>query len=129
MEPYEETCFLYGPSLRFISVFHESSTVSDWYESNIIRVGSATETKSDWSEFIFRPFPWKCMEKKIVWRPIRTHAGLISSPSCVNTSLVLWFWNIYMYFSVVPQGVNRKLWGKFVFGIACIVHAKTQRVV
>ena len=48
--------------------------------------GLATATKSDRSEFIFRPVPCKRM-KRNVWRPIRTHTGLSSSRSHINTYL------------------------------------------
>ena len=46
--------------------------------------GSATETKSDRSEFIFRPVPCKRM-KRNVQRSIRTHTGLSPSRSHVIT--------------------------------------------
>ena len=48
--------------------------------------GPATETKSDRSQFIFRPVPCKRM-KRNVWRLIRTHTGLSSSRSHINTPL------------------------------------------
>ena len=48
---------------------------------------SATETKSDQSEFFFRPEPCKHM-KENGWRPIRTHAALRSSRAHVNTVLL-----------------------------------------
>ena len=75
---------IYGPGLRFVSILHENGTVSDRYE--VTRVGSATDMKSNRSEFIFRPVPCKRM-KRSAWRPIRTHTGLSSSRSHVITPL------------------------------------------
>ena len=49
-----------------------------------LSVGSATDTKSDCSEFVFRPVPCKRI-KRNVWRAIRTHTGLSSSRSHVIT--------------------------------------------
>ena len=43
--------------------------------TKITRVGSATDTKSDSSEFVFRPVPCKPRMKRNVWRAIRTHTG------------------------------------------------------
>ena len=53
-------------------------TVQSPTGTKITRVGSATDTKSDWSEFIFRPVPCECM-KRNVWRAIWTHTSLTSS--------------------------------------------------
>ena len=58
----------------------------------ISRLGPATETKSDRSEFIVRPVSYKLI-KRNVWRSIRTHASLSSSRSHVNTPLVELFVN------------------------------------
>ena len=55
----------------------------------ISRLGPATETKSDRSEFIVRPVSCKRL-KRNVWRPIGTHAGLSLSPSHVNTPKYSW---------------------------------------
>ena len=55
--------------------------------AKVTRVGSATDTKSDPSEVIFRPFLCKRM-KRNVWRPIRTHSGLSLSQSHVITPYV-----------------------------------------
>lgn len=44
-------------------------TVQSQTGTKVTRVGSATHTKSDWSEFIFRPVPCECM-KRNVWRGI-----------------------------------------------------------
>ena len=54
--------------------------------TKITRVGSATDTKSDRSEFVFSPVPCKHM-KRNVWRAIRTHTGPSSSQSHVITPL------------------------------------------
>ena len=59
-------------------------TVRSQIGTKVTRVGSATETKSDRSEFIIRPVPCKRM-KRNVWRPIRTHTGLSSSQYHLNT--------------------------------------------
>ena len=45
MEPYEETCYLYGPGLRFVSVLLENGTVSDRYENNSCRVSDRHEVR------------------------------------------------------------------------------------
>ena len=50
----------------------------------ISRLGPATKTKSDRSEFIVRPVSCKRI-KRIAWWLIRTRAGLSSSRSHVNT--------------------------------------------
>ena len=55
--------------------------------TRISRRGPATETKSDRSEFIVRPVSCKRI-KRNVWSSIRTHAGLSSSRSHVDTPLV-----------------------------------------
>ena len=39
-------------------------TVQSQTGTKVTRVGSATDTKSDWSEFIFRPVPCECMKIK-----------------------------------------------------------------
>ena len=62
-------------------------TVRTQTGTRISRLGPATETKSDRSEFIVRPVSCKRI-KTNVWRSIRTHAGLSSSRSHVNTPLV-----------------------------------------
>ena len=41
--------------------------------TKVTRVGSATETKSNRSEFIFRPVPFERM-KRNVWRPTDTNS-------------------------------------------------------
>ena len=51
--------------------------------TRISRLGPATETKSDRSEFIVRPVSCKRIKRNI-WRSIRSHAGLSSSRSHVN---------------------------------------------
>ena len=61
-------------------------TVQSRTGTKITRVGSATDTKSDRSEFVFRPVPCKRM-KRNVWRAIRTHTGPSSSQSHVITPL------------------------------------------
>ena len=53
--------------------------------TKITRVGSATNTKSDRSEFVFRPIPGKPRMKRNVWRAIRTHNAPSSSRSHVFT--------------------------------------------
>ena len=45
VEPYEETCY-YGPGLRFVSVLHKDSTVSDQDESNSCRVSDQHEVRA-----------------------------------------------------------------------------------
>ena len=60
---------IYGPGLRFVSVLHESGTVSDWYENKSCRVSDTP--KSDRSEFIFRPAPCKCIKRNVL-RPVQT---------------------------------------------------------
>ena len=78
---------IYGPGVIFVSVLHVNGTISHRHENRLVTsVGSPTETKSDWSEFIFRLVP--CITKRMkrnVWRPTRTHAGLRLSLSLVNT--------------------------------------------
>ena len=74
-----------GLGLRFVSVYVR--TVRTHTGTKLTRLGPATETKSDRSEFISRPVSCKC-EQRNVWRPIRTHAGLSSSRTHVNTPLV-----------------------------------------
>ena len=59
-------------------------TVQSRTVTKITRVGSATDTRSDRSEFVFRPVPCKRM-KRNVWRAIRTHTGPSSSRSHVIT--------------------------------------------
>ena len=59
-------------------------TVQSQTGTKITLVGSATDTKSDCSEFVFRPVPCKRMTRT-VWRAIRTHTGPISSRSHVFT--------------------------------------------
>ena len=71
---------IYGPGLRFGFCFTCMRTVRSQTGTKVTCVGSTTEMKSDWSEFIFRPVPCKRM-KRNVWRPIRTHTGLSSSHS------------------------------------------------
>ena len=53
--------------------------------TKITRVGSATDRKSDRSEFVFRPIPGKPRMKRNVWRAIRTHNAPSSSRSHVFT--------------------------------------------
>ena len=74
-----------GPGLRFVSVYMR--TVRTQTGTKLTRLVPATETKSDRSEFISRPVSCKCKQRN-VWRPIRTHAGLSSFRSHVNTPLV-----------------------------------------
>ena len=74
VEPYEETCY-YGPGLRHLFPFYVR-TVQSQIRTKVTHVGLATNMKSEWSEFIFRPVPCKHMERN-VWRPIRTHTGLM----------------------------------------------------
>ena len=71
-----------GPGLRFVSVYMR--TVRTQTGAKLTRLGPATKTNSDRSEFISRPVPCK-RKKRNVWRSIRTHAGLSSSRSHVNT--------------------------------------------
>ena len=65
-------------------VLYENGTVRSQTGTKVTRVRSATEMKSDRSEFIFRSVPCKRM-KRNVWRPIRTHTALSSSQFHVNT--------------------------------------------
>ena len=74
-----------GPGLRFVVICMR--TVRTQTGTRISRLGPATETKSDRSEFIVRPVSCRRI-KGNVWRSIRTHAGLSSSRSHVNTPLV-----------------------------------------
>ena len=55
--------------------------------TRISRLGPATNTKSNRSEFIVRPVSCKCI-KKNVWQLIHPHAGLSSSRCHVNIPLV-----------------------------------------
>ena len=64
-------------------------TVQSQTGTKVTRVGSVTETKLDWSEFIFRLTPCKCVNRS-VWRSIWTHTGLSLSWSHVITPLVPW---------------------------------------
>ena len=73
-----------GPGLRFVVI--NVRTVRTQTGTRISLLGPATETMSDRSEFIVRPVSCKRI-KRIVWRLIRTHAGLNSSWSRVNTPL------------------------------------------
>ena len=75
-----------GPGLRFVSIYMR--TVQTQTGMKVTRLGP--ETKSDQSDFIFRPVSCKC-KKRNVWRPIRTHAGL--SLSHVNTPLDIFLIN------------------------------------
>ena len=59
-------------------------TVQSRTGTKITCVGSATRTKSDRSEFVFRPVPCKRM-KRNVWRAIRTHTCPSASRSHVIT--------------------------------------------
>ena len=61
-------------------------TVQSQTGTKVTRVGSATDTQSGRSEFIFRPVPCKRM-KRNVWRPIWTRT-MSSSRSHVITPLV-----------------------------------------
>ena len=72
------------PGLRFVVIYIR--TVRTQTGTRISRLGPATKTKSDRSEFIVRPVTYKRI-KRNVWRSIRTHAGLSSSRSHVNTPL------------------------------------------
>ena len=63
-----------GPGLRFVVIFMR--LVRTQTGERISHLGPATEAKSDWSEFIVRP---------VSCRYERTHAGLTSSRSHVNT--------------------------------------------
>ena len=83
IEPYEETCYLWTRS-EIRSPFY---MVQSQTGTKITRVGSATDTKSDRSKFIFSPVPCKRV-KRNVWRLIRTHTGLSSFRSHVITSLI-----------------------------------------
>ena len=62
-------------------------TVQSQTGTKVTGVGSATDTKSDRSEFIFRRVPCKRL-KRNVWKAIRTHTGLSSSRSHIITPLV-----------------------------------------
>ena len=53
----------YGPGLRFVFLFY-IRTVRFQTRTKVTRVWSATEMKSDRSEFIFRPVPCKRMPQK-----------------------------------------------------------------
>ena len=79
MRSHTKKPIIYGPGLRFVSVLHENGTVSDRYE--IARVGSATDTKLDRSEFVFRPVPCKRMKRMHGERceliPVRVRPGLM----------------------------------------------------
>ena len=70
-------------------------TVQSQTGPKVTRVGSATDTKSGRSEFIFKPVPCKRM-KRNVWGPIRTHTGLNSSRSHVITPTLPQAWSIKM---------------------------------
>ena len=74
-----------GPGLRFV-VFY-MRTVRTQMGTRISGLGPATKTKSDRSKFIVRPVSCKRIKRNL-WRSIRTHAGLSSSRSHVNTPLV-----------------------------------------
>ena len=67
MELYEETCYLWTRSEIPFSFYMR--TVQSQTGMKVTRVGSATDTKSGRSEFIFKPVPCKRM-KRNVWRPI-----------------------------------------------------------
>ena len=64
-------------------------TVQSEIGTKVTRVGSVSNTKSDWSEFIFRLTLCKRM-KRNVWRSIQTHTGLSLSWSQVITPLGPW---------------------------------------
>ena len=74
-------------------------TVQSQTGTKVIRVGSATDTKSGRSEFTFKPVPCKRM-KRNVWRLIPTHTGLNtglnSSRSHVITPTLPQAWSIKM---------------------------------
>ena len=83
MEPYGETCYLWTVPVWDSFPFY-MRTVQSQTGTKIPRVGSATDTTSDRSEFVFRPVPCKRM-KRNGWREIRTHTGPSSSRSHVIT--------------------------------------------
>ena len=60
-EPYEETCYLWTRSgIRFRFTWERYSL-----GPKITRVESATDTKSDRSEFVFRPVPCKRIKRNV----------------------------------------------------------------
>ena len=73
------------PGLRFVVIYVRTELTQTG--TRISRLGPATETKSDRSEFIVRPVSCKRIKRNIRMS-IRTHAGLSSSRSHVNTPLV-----------------------------------------
>ena len=75
---------VFRPGLRFVVIYMR--TVRTQVGTRISRLVSATETKSDRSEFIVRPVSCKRIRRN-VWRPIRPHTGLSSSRSHVTTPL------------------------------------------
>ena len=81
------------------------TTVQSHTGTKITRVGSATDTKSDRSEFVFRPVPCKCM-KRNVWRAIRTHTGPSSSRSHVITPLWVAYENQTAFLSLSKRYRN-----------------------
>ena len=82
LTPKADKLEVFGPGLRFVVIY--MVTVRTQIGTRISCLGPATETKSGRSEFIVRPVSCKRI-KRNVWRSIRTHAGLSSSRSHVNT--------------------------------------------
>ena len=63
----KHTGFTSGPGMTFLVIY--ITTLPTQTGTRISRLGPATETKSDRSEFIVRPVSCKCI-KRNVWRAI-----------------------------------------------------------
>ena len=74
---------IYEPGLEIRFLFYMRTVLSDT-GTKVTHVRSATERKSDRSEFIFRLVLCKRMKRNVL-RPIRTHTGLSLSQFHVNT--------------------------------------------
>ena len=79
---YNLEIFRPGQNLRFVFIYMR--TVKTQTSMRISRLGPATETKSDRSEFIVSLVLCKRI-KRNVWWPIRTHTSLSSSQCHVNS--------------------------------------------
>ena len=88
------------------------TTVQSKTGKKITRVGSATDTKTDRSEFVFRPveermMPVPCKRmKRNVWRAILTHTGPSLSRSHVITPLLVAYENQTAFLSLSRRGTE-----------------------
>ena len=89
MEPYEETCYLWTRSgIRFRFTWERYSL-----GPKITRVESATDTKSDCSEFVFRPVPCKRIKRNVYMESdTNSHQSKFVPVSCIYPTLFSGTW-------------------------------------